>query len=467
MTGTGMKGDVAAMDNQQDGLWDKIENLASRSDALFLKKLSRNDTSWASDKRKHQAGFYVPSRIREAGFFPRLSPRVDKPHIHYAPCPSLWPQTGEVKQSGMRHFTNKGPETHFTVIPNDLFKGLSPASWLLAGRLRTPIDGTRYWFIVIDSESDDAEILETYLDIDADFHCEVIPPDKLLNARALAKDDAAELIDQLQYAIKSGKLDEFIRSVSQLPHPSTLAGEAQKAYFKSSGFDRLDPYHIEAPGDAVMRISRDFEYQIFKRYELRRRAAEVVGTLSSQSDMVTAVVRGFPALDGIFLSASQQRKTRAGRSFENHLASLLAGGNIHFEAQAVLGGKRPDFVLPDKRTLNRKSEKRAYFDAAILSAKTTLRERWKQITHERFNCGIFLATVDDRVSPQALDEMQHLGIVLVVPESMKDNRETFYQGHRNVISFRTFFDEEIKSKRPGLIAQKSMLKAPPESGFLF
>lgn len=467
MNQTGTKGDVVTMDNQQDGLWGKIENLTSRSDALFLKKLSRNDTSWASDRNKHQAGFYVPRKIREAGFFPKLLPRKDKPHIHYASCPSLWPQTGEIKHSGMRHFTKKGPETHFTVIPHDLFRELSPASWLLAGRLHTSINEASYWFIVIDSESEDAEILETYLDIDADFHCDIIPPDKLLNARALAKDDAAELIDQLHHAMKSGKLKEFIRSVSQLPHPSVLATEAQKAYFQSFGIERLDPYRIEAPGDAVMRISRDFEYQIFKRYELRRRAAEVVGALSSQQDLVTSVVRGFPALDGIFLSASQQRKTRAGRSFENHLASLLSGGNIQFEAQAILGGKRPDFVLPDKKTLNRKADKRAYLDAAILSAKTTLRERWKQITHERFNCGIFLATVDDRVSTQALDEMQHLGIVLVVPESMKSNKETFYQGHCNVISFRTFFDEEIKSKRPNLIAQGPMLKLSSESGSLF
>jgi hypothetical protein len=165
--------------------------------------------------------------------------------------------------------------------------------------------------------------------------------------------------------------------------------------------------------------------------------------------MVTSVVRGFPLLDAVFLSASQQRKTRAGRSFENHLARTLKDGRIRFEEQAVLGGRRPDFVLPSKRVLGLR-ESRPFIEALVLSAKTTLRERWKQITHERFNCAIFLATVDDRVSRSALDEMQAAGIGLVVPESLKTSKETFYKGHANVISFRDFFDSEVKDHRPHL-----------------
>src|SRR5690606_32321572 len=35
-------------------LWWKIQALANESDQLLLKKLSRNDTSWADDRGKHQ-----------------------------------------------------------------------------------------------------------------------------------------------------------------------------------------------------------------------------------------------------------------------------------------------------------------------------------------------------------------------------------------------------------------------------
>src|SRR5690606_12369600 len=100
-------------------------------------------------------------------------------------------------------------------------------------------------------------------------------------------------------------------------------------------------------------------------------------------------------IDAVFLSASQQRKTRAGRSFEHHIAAALTAGRIRFVAQAVTGGRRPDFVMPDLAQL--KNRRRARGDALVLAAKTTLRERWKQVSSERINCEVFLATVDDRI----------------------------------------------------------------------
>ena len=146
------------------------------------------------------------------------------------------------------------------------------------------------------------------------------------------------------------------------------------------------------------------------------------------------------------MSASQHRKSRAGRSFEQHIARLLRDGKISFEEQAVTGGRRPDFVLPSLVTLI--SKKRTFDEALVLAAKTTLRERWKQVAMEKFNCALFLATVDDRVSAAAIDDMHIQGIHLVVPESLKKSKETCYSGKINVITFREFFDEEISSKRP-------------------
>jgi hypothetical protein len=428
-----------------------VEDLATRSSRLFLKKLSRNDTSWADDAGKHQAGFYIPAEIRESGFFPPLvATNPDKSHIYFAPCVSFWPQTGETKKSGMRHYSNKGPETHFTVIPHELFSGLSPASLLLAGKFLAPFGEASHWFVVINSTSEDAEIVETTLDLGSDFHFGLFDADTLGTARNLAADEASELIEQLHHALRSGTLDAFINTVSRIPAPGLIAAEAQQNFIAMTGATSLDPYQLDKPGDAIMRISRDIEYDIFKRHELRRRASEIVRLLIRDPDMVTSIVRGFPLLDAVFLSASQQRKTRAGRSFENHLARTLKDGRIRFEEQAVLGGRRPDFVLPSKRVVGLR-ESRPFIEALILSAKTTLRERWKQITHERFNCAIFLATVDDRVSRPALDEMQAAGIGLVVPESLKTSQETFYKGHANVISFRDFFDSEVRSRRPHLL----------------
>jgi hypothetical protein len=79
-----------------------------------------------------------------------------------------------------------------------------------------------------------------------------------------------------------------------------------------------------------------------------------------------------------------------------------------------------------------------------------LRERWKQLAMERFNCALFLATVDDRVSADAIDDMLRQQICLVVPESLKDSKETCYSAKENVITFRTFFDTGIAEMRPHL-----------------
>jgi hypothetical protein len=213
----------------------------------------------------------------------------------------------------------------------------------------------------------------------------------------------------------------------------------------------LDPFEVECPGDAIMQISRDIEFKLYKRAELRHRAAEVIRIISSGgSNIVSAIVRGFPELDATFLSASQHRKSRAGRSFEQHIARLLKDGGISFEEQAVTGGRRPDFVLPGLGAL--KSKQRVADDALVLSAKTSLRERWKQITLEKFNCDLFLATVDDRVSSEAIDDMKRQHICLVVPESLKISKESSYDDKENVITFREFFDNQIALRRPGLFA---------------
>ena len=84
-----------------------------------------------------------------------------------------------------------------------------------------------------------------------------------------------------------------------------------------------------------------------------------------------ALVKGFRQLDGVFLNVAQTRKSRAGLSFERHVQRLLVDGRVVHEAQAVFGGRRPDFVLPDVRALHDVARR----DALILSLKTTLRER--------------------------------------------------------------------------------------------
>ena len=429
-----------------DTQWNDIQTWIGKSRQLMIKKLSRNDCGWAdSSENGHQNGVYIPRSIRESEFFPRLQNiNPAKPHIFEAKFKTLWTTTGEVKTSNLKHYSNKGTEMQFTGVPKSEFAGLTPASLILAGALREPIADVFHWFTIVDSASEELELLEAMFDLGADFHYGLFDPADSLK---MAHDETEQLVYELSAALKQGTLATFIASVSKLPTPELFAAEAQRAFLEINHLNDLNPYEMDAPGDAVMKISRDIEYALYKRSERRYRAAEVIRIISNGgTDIVSSVVRGFADLDATFLSASQHRKSRAGRSFEQHISRLLRDGKINFEEQAVMGGRRPDFVLPNLMVL--KSEQRTFNDAMVLSAKTTLRERWKQVAMEQFNCALFLATVDDRVSAAAIDDMNTQGIHLVVPESLKKSKETCYNKKANVITFREFFDDEIALKRP-------------------
>ena len=429
-----------------DNQWNDIQEWVGKSRQLLIKKLSRNDCGWADGSENgHQNGVYIPHAIRESNFFPQLKNiNSNKPHIFESPFKTIWPTTGEIKNSNLKHYSNKGPEMHFTGVPKGEFAGLTPASLMVGGILREPADDIRHWFMIVDSASEEVELLEAMFDLGADFHYGLFDP---TDALKIQKDETEQLVDELSAALKKGSLAAFIASVSKMPAPEMLAAEAQRVFLQQHQLEDLSPYEMPYPGDAIMKISRDIEYSLYKRAERRYRAAEVIRIITNGgADIVSSVVRGFSDLDATFLSASQHRKSRAGRSFEQHIARLLRDGRIAFEEQAVTGGRRPDFVLPSLVVL--KSKKRTFEEAMVLSAKTTLRERWKQVTMEKFNCALFLATVDDRVSSSAIDDMSTQGIHLVVPESLKKSKETCYNGKTNVITFREFFDEEISSKRP-------------------
>jgi len=432
--------------------WNDISAWINRSQRIFIKKLSRNDTSWADSARNgHQNGFFIPRPVAESDFFPQLSnSNPQKPHIFDVEYPTFWPASGEVRGSTIKHFSVRNPgkanakpryEWQHTGMSREQFQALSPASLLVVGKLKQAMSGAAYWFIVVDSVSEEAEIIETAFELDADFHFGLFDP-ALLAAPASATD---QLVAELAQALKDGTLEQFIKNQT-LPSPETLATQAQAKWLHESGMSDMNPFSVAQPGNAVMRISRDIEYAIYKQAELRFRAAQVARILlHGGGDPVANLVRGFPELDSIFLSAAQTRKSRAGLSFEHHVERVFKDGRIRHEAQAVFGGRRPDFVLPDVKVMN------ANGDAVIVSLKTTLRERWKQLAMEKPLGAIFLATVDDRVSGEALEEMGRNAITLMVPESLKKAEESAYENYSNVITFRQFFDDEVKAKRPSLI----------------
>lgn len=159
------------------------------------------------------------------------------------------------------------------------------------------------------------------------------------------------------------------------------------------------------------------------------------GRLTNTSDISSVLGANFKLLNAFFLSLSQSRKSRAGKSFEDIHNALFKKLSYPFDEQRVINGK-PDFIMPSYDHYINNAP-----DCIIFTAKRTLRERWRQITTEGTRgLGFFLATIDEKLSSVQLAEMQRNRIFIVCPENIKEQE---YGDMVNVLSFKQFFKDYL------------------------
>ncbi|MBA17760.1 MAG: restriction endonuclease [Sphingomonas sp.] len=430
-----------------------LAELLRTSRELFVKKLSNNDRDWAQREEKHQGGVYIPRNERDSGFFPPLVAKElrkpDADEIREAWLQTEWPQFGVEKRSRLVNYTSKGQETHMTRVPKEAFAELSPASWLVMSRADERGD-PRYICLTVDSASDDATVLLDTLGIDAAFTVGILDPEAAVERE---RDEILDFAEEVARAWLAGEIAGFANNRAAMPATAELALLARANFLERYKLPSLNPFELEYPGDAVREISRKIEWDLFREFQRRERGVELVrivlGDDPIKTDMkgvVRRLVDATGAVDRLMLSASQQRKSRAGYSFEHHIEAMLEAGNIPFAKQVVMDAKkRPDFVLPSLAHLKKPYE--GAQRGLILSAKTTLRERWKQVQREMGGSDLFLATVDESIAANAIEDMASMGINLVVPETLKKSRDTEYVRHDNVLDFATFFRGELQVKR--------------------
>jgi len=117
------------------------------------------------------------------------------------------------------------------------------------------------------------------------------------------------------------------------------------------------------------------------------------------------------------LSVQNRRKSRAGHSFENHLAVIFEGNKISFDKGEVTErNNKPDFLFP----------KKAYHNTSInielltmLGVKTTAKDRWRQVLSEADKItNKHLITLEPSISKNQTDEMIAQKLQLVIPKSI-------------------------------------------------
>ncbi|MBP0114364.1 type II restriction endonuclease [Bradyrhizobium vignae] len=443
--------DDASVDQSGNDVSELLIRLLEEAPRLLVKKLSNNDRDWAQRKNKHQGGVYIPLEQRDGGFFPPLGLKErdeEGEPIYEAFLRTEWPQVGETKESRLVNYTSKGEETHMTRVPKAAFADLSPASFLVMARFGKGAKEKVYRCLTVDSASDAAVMLVDALELGPDFLIDERVPAEY---RKRERERILTFAEQVAAAWLAGKIASFAGE-KVMPETLALANEARGKWLKKAGRTNINPFDFETPGDALREISRSIEWDLFREYQLRERAVGLVRIVLGDepgkpaiSKVIHALVDRLPEIDRYMLSAGQQRKARAGVSFEHHIEKMLIDGKVPFAKQAVMQArKRPDFVLPSLRHLKKAPAGKE--KGLILSAKTTLRERWKQVEREMHGSELFLGTVDENIAANAIEEMNSMGIRLLVPEHLKESDETEYDRHDNVLSFRTFFDTVV-SKR--------------------
>jgi len=161
------------------------------------------------------------------------------------------------------------------------------------------------------------------------------------------------------------------------------------------------------PIDDRLTARRDCEYALFRSVE--------------RFHALPRITEGFASVDAFIEYANtilNRRKSRSGRSLELHARTIFLEEDVaHTWAPHTEEKRTPDFIFPSIE---------AYHDMArpaeslrMLAAKTTCKDRWRQILNEAVRIDTkHLLTLQEGVSAAQHREMREHGVQLVVPRSL-------------------------------------------------
>ena len=236
----------------------------------------------------------------------------------------------------------------------------------------------------------------------------------------------------------------------RIPTSEEIVREAAGAM----GIDTLSQVEIRGSFNQLLSEIGDETLSIYERYEHDANARDlprrVLGNNPRQVEEAEKVSKAegfqpgvlyllgslYPELRRAFLSISQGRKSRGGKSFEDQFALLLTMSEFPYERQHRR--YRTDFILPSNSAFD--SNRTV---CAVASLKRTLRERWQEVAGELTQLrapNVFLVTADGKVTSGHVkgvcdDNLLHL----VVWDSVKQQ----YADHPRVLGFTQFANQRL------------------------
>ncbi len=233
-------------------------------------------------------------------------------------------------------------------------------------------------------------------------------------------------------------IDVAVKETRAFSYKRYLEDEAR---FHSEVFKQLTRQR-ELPGTIMTAIVKpivgDHSFPLLNEQEMALRIGDLAGEF---------VGKIFPYVYQLCLSTTQSRRSRAGQEFELVIEQILKIYGYSYEAQSNVGAARfqeldlakaVDFLVPstDAYLSNRPK-------CAVITAKTTLRERWQQVAEElqRTNVpAIYLLTLDEKITDSVVKNLTKYNITLVVPGGQKDAKFSHID---QVLSFESFFVHDL------------------------
>jgi len=362
-------------------LCEKAITEALNYGTAILKFISPNDVGVTGG---HQCGFYLPKSVWKI-FTPHapVKGRLDKHNVKI-----LW--QSQIATDSVVTWYGQGTRSEYRLTRfGRNFPFLIPDS---VGDLLIliPKDRNNFLAYVFDLDDDIEEIIAS-LDVQPFERWSVY--DK----------NAEEVIDDKSCLEKN--FQTFAGTLESFPTGKIFSDATIKFInLCVSNFGQMSP-------DEALLECYNLEYRLFQIVE--RRICQ------------TEISRLFKDIDDFLKTASSimnRRKSRAGRSLENHVDYILNRENIPHEMQPDIDGN-PDIVIPDRKSYALAS----YPDDKlfIVGVKTTCKDRWRQVLNEgkRLNRK-YIITLQPSISANQLKEMHESGIVLIVPERLKKDYPT-------------------------------------------
>lgn len=394
-------------------LTDWITEFAKPDNLWYVKRLSGNDTL---ANAAHQAGPYIPKSV----IFEAL--------------PSLPKMTAANPRLGLDAFIDSHPDSRVVqaIWYNQLTRNEARmTNWGGGSSALLDPDSTgalaAFVFVGSDGEADASSlhvwVCEGYEDEVIEDRLEPIEPGRWMTWRP-GSPFATSLFAPSARALGSCRLapaDLPTGWLDQFPSGEAIIRKTVE----------LRPLQNEEP-DARLLRRRDCEYELFRSVE--------------EAVELPHVTKGFASIDDFVERAQtilQRRRTRSGRSLELHAREILIEEGFRADrdfshSPTSEGEKKPDFLFPCEADY-----KNGDFPAErlrMLAAKTTLKDRWRQILNEADRVPRkHLLTLQEGVSQNQFREMQDANVQLVVPSGLIGKYPAAVQPH--LLSVRDFLAE--------------------------